>query len=430
MKKVDVLTRVEGEGKIWIEIQNGKVKDVILNIYEAPRFIEGILRGKMYDVIPHITARICGICPVAYQMSSVQAIEDAFGISVSPDVEKLRKLFYYGEWIQSHGIHVFFLHLPDFYGKSSIFEIAKEDREILIKGLKIKNTGGKIIEIIGGRVSHPVSVEAGGFTKYPEEKELKKLIPDIEETIEISVYFLKKFSKFSFPEGNIENLQFVSLFREDEYPILNGDVISNEGLKVSKDEFDQIFLEFQTPHSTAKKCRIKGKEKYVVGPISRFHNNYEKLSQTALKVSKEIGLKPMEKNSFKTILIRMVEIIHSLEKSVEIIKNYKKPNIKTDLRTKKSTGTGISEAPRGILWHRYSFNEDGKILKADIIPPTSQNQDAMEDTVKNYLSRFSTDNIKKLVFEAEKIVRNFDPCISCATHFLKVDKDLKKCRIF
>lgn len=430
MKKVDVLTRVEGEGKIWIEIQNGKVKDVILNIYEAPRFIEGILRGKMYDVIPHITARICGICPVAYQMSSVQAIEDAFGISVSPDVEKLRKLFYYGEWIQSHGIHVFFLHLPDFYGKSSIFEIAKEDREILIKGLKIKNTGGKIIEIIGGRVSHPVSVEAGGFTKYPEEKELKKLIPDIEETIEISVYFLKKFSKFSFPEGNIENLQFVSLFREDEYPILNGDVISNEGLKVSKDEFDQIFLEFQTPHSTAKKCRIKGKEKYVVGPISRFNNNYEKLSETALKVSKEIGLKPMEKNSFKTILIRMVEIIHSLEKSVEIIKNYKKPNIKTDFRTKKSTGTGISEAPRGILWHRYSFNEDGKILEADIIPPTSQNQDAMEDTVKNYLSRFSTDNIKKLVFEAEKIVRNFDPCISCATHFLKVDKDLKKCRIF
>ena len=430
MKKVDVLTRVEGEGKIWIDIEDGKVKDVILNIYEAPRFIEGILRGKSYDVIPHITARICGICPVAYQMSGVQAIEDAFGISVSPEIEKLRKLFYYGEWIQSHGIHVFFLHLPDFYGKSSIFEIAKEDRDLLINGLKIKNIGGKIIEIIGGRVSHPVSVVAGGFTKYPEERELKELIPDIQEAIDLSIYFLKKFSKFSFPDGDIEGLQFVSLFKDDEYPILNGEIVSDKGLKISKDEFDNVFLEFQTPHSTAKKCRIRGREKYVVGPVSRFNNNYEKLSQTALKVSKEIGLKPIEKNSFKTILIRLIEIIHSLEKSLEIIKSYKKPDKKIDIKTKRSAGTGISEAPRGILWHRYSFDEDGKILEADIVPPTSQNQDAMEDTVKNYLNRISVRDTNKMVYEAEKVVRNFDPCISCATHFLKIDRDLKNCRIF
>ena len=429
MKKIDILTRVEGEGRIWIEIDNGKIKDVILNIFEAPRFIEGILKGKDFSVIPDITARICGICPVAYQISSVQAVEDAFDVAVSQETERLRRIFYHGEWIQSHAIHVFFLHLPDFFGKSSIFEIAKENRELFLDGLKIKEAGSKIIEKIGGRVSHPVSVVAGGFTKYPEKGELEELIPEIENALERAVYWIEKFSQLNFPSDDMGDIHFVSL-QEEEYPILKGEIVSNKGLKVTKEEFKELFTEFQVSYSTAKKCRIRGKEIYVVGAVSRFNNSFEKLSEIAVKTAKKIGLHPPVKNSFKTLLIRMIEIVHSLEKSIQLIKNYKKPSENSKITVKKSSGTGVSEAPRGILWHRYSFDEKGRILEADIVPPTSQNQDIMEENVKNHLKKVKNKDIDYLTSEAEKIIRNYDPCISCATHFLKIDKNLKSCKIF
>lgn len=420
-KKVDVLTRVEGEGRIIINEKDGKVENVILNIFEPPRFIEGILRGRNYDSIPDITARICGICPVAYQMSGVQAIEDAFNIKISPEVENLRKLFYYGEWIQSHAIHVFLLHLPDFFDKSSIFEIAKENPQIFKNAMKIKEIGGKIIEVIGGRTSHPVSVKAGGFTKYPDKKELENLIPYIEEALQFSIDFAKRFSKFNFPEDDIGDIYFVSLYKDDEYAILNGDIYSRKGIKIDKSEFKEVFKEFQVPSSTAKKSRIYGEKVYMVGPVSRFNNNFEKLSDEALKVCKEINLFPPVKNTFKSILVRLVEIVHSLEKSIECIKNYEKPKKEVEVKPKESEGTGVSEAPRGILWHKYRFEKNGEIMEADIVPPTSQNQDIMEITVLNLLNKKKIEE-NKVIYFSEKIIRNFDPCISCATHIIKVDQ--------
>ncbi|MDQ7056638.1 MAG: nickel-dependent hydrogenase large subunit [Persephonella sp.] len=223
-----------------------------------------------------------------------------------------------------------------------------------------------------------------------------------------------------------------TLQQEEEYPILKGKIISNKGLEVTKEEFKELFTEFQVEHSTAKKCRIKGKEIYVVGAVSRFNNSFEKLSQTAL--AETMLKKPRHRihhvrNSFKTLLVRMVEIIHSLEKSVYLIKNYRKPPESPKITVKKSSGTGVSEAPRGVLWHRYSFDEEGRVLEADIVPPTSQNQDIMEENVKSYLKRLKRTEIDYLTLEAEKIIRNYDPCISCATHFLKVDKSVKSCKI-
>ena len=418
-RRVDILTRVEGEGKVIINEKDGKIESVVLNIFEPPRFIEGILVGRKYDVIPDITARICGICPVAYQMSGVQAIESAFGIDVDKKVEKLRKLYYYGEWIQSHSIHVFFLHLPDFYGKSSIFEIAKEKAELLKDALKIKSVGRKIVEIIGGRVVHPVSVKAGGFTRYPEKEELKSLIPLIEESIELAKKYTEEFSKLNFPEDNIGYVQFVSLYRDDEYAILNGRIVSDKGLNIDKDEFKEVFKEFQVESSTAKKCRIYGKDVYIVGAISRFNNNYEKLSDEALRLSKKINLSPPVRNSFKSILVRIIEIVHSMEKALEIIETYEKPESETEFKTKISEGTGVSEAPRGVLWHKYSFDENGIILSADIVPPTSQNQDIMEINTYNFIKSM-TEKEKILTF-AERVVRNYDPCISCATHLISLD---------
>ncbi len=429
MKEIKLLTRVEGEGKIWIDIENGTIRDVILNIFEPPRFIEAVLRGQDYTVIPHITARICGICPVAYQMSGLQAIEDAFRVNINSQIKELRKLFYYGEWIQSHAIHVFFLHLPDFMGKGSIFEIGRENPELLKSALKIKKAGSLIIEVIGGRVSHPVTPTTGGFTSYPRKEKLQNLLPALEEALEITVSLTERFSRFDFTGAEFPDLHFVSLFKEDEYPILDGDIISNKGLRLNRYEFDSIFLEYQSPHSTAKKAKINGKEPYTVGPVSRFNNNFEKLSMEALNTSRRINLKPPVTDSSKSILVRMVEIIHSLEQSIRLIKNYAPPDNQPVINPRRATGYGISEAPRGILWHRYSFDSDGKITEANIVPPTAQNQDAMELTVKKYLSESIPVTLEDAVNQAEKIVRNFDPCISCATHFLKLDEGLKKFRL-
>ncbi|WP_457621940.1 Ni/Fe hydrogenase subunit alpha [Persephonella sp.] len=419
MKKVEkILTRVEGEGSISLFYENGSLKEIKLNIFEPPRFIEGILRGKDYHRIIDVTSRICGICPVAYQISGVQAIEDAFGVNVSTEIENLRRLYYFGEWIQSHGVHVFFLHLPDFLDKSSIFEVGRENPELLKIGTIIKNAGSEIIQRIGGRVSHPVSPSVGGFSKFIEDSKLKELLHKLEEALDLSTYIVNRFSEFKFPENEIPDIHFVSL-EEKEYPILKGEIISNKGLRFTKEEFEQVVKEYQVDYSTAKKAKLYGKETYIVGPIARFNNSFEKLSDTALKISKKINLTPPVKNSFKTILIRMIEIVHSLEKSIELVKNYSSENLKNaDFTIKEGTGYGVSEAPRGILWHKYSFDSEGKIKEADIIPPTSQNQDIMEICVKNMIS--AKENVEEILRTAEKVIRNFDPCISCATHFLKI----------
>ncbi|WP_456401300.1 Ni/Fe hydrogenase subunit alpha [Persephonella sp.] len=425
MKKVEeILTRVEGEGSITLIYEDEKLKDVRLKIFEPPRFIESILRGKDYFRIIDITARICGICPVAYQISGVYGIEDAFGVSTDSKIEDLRRLFYFGEWIHSHSIHVFFLHLPDFFNKTSIFEVSKEHPEFLKIGLIIKNVGSKLIEIIGGRSSHPVSPMVGGFTKFPDDEELKNLLPEIEEALDLSIYAVKKFSMFKFPECNLPDIHFLSV-EEEQYPILKGEVVSNKGLKFTKDEFDSFIREYQVEYSTAKRAKIKDKELYLVGPVSRFNNSFEKLTETAQKLSLNIDLFPPVINIYKSILVRMIEIIHSLEMSKDLIKKYKKDNLRNiNYSVKSGSGTGISEAPRGILWHKYSFDSGGKVISADIIPPTSQNQDIMELSVKTSVWRLS--DLEEILITGEKVVRTFDPCISCATHFLKVDKIIGK----
>ncbi len=240
----------------------------------------------------------------------------------------------------------------------------------------------------------------------------------IEKPKELAKYYIKKFSELNFPEDDIGDIHFVSLFREGEYAILNGEIISDNGLKIDKDEFKDIFVEFQVKNSTAKKCRIYGREVYMVGAISRFNNNYEMLSGEAIKISKDINLSPPIRNSFKSILVRMIEIVHSMEKSLEIINNYRKPDRIVEIRTKESEGTGVSEAPRGILWHRYSFDSNGRILSADIVPPTSQNQDIMELDTLNFVRKLKNRN--DILKNAERVVRNYDPCISCATHLIEI----------
>ncbi len=416
--KIKALTRVEGEGALDIVLDKDQIKDLKLRIYEPPRYFEEILRGKPYHFIPDVTARICGICPVAYQMSGVQAVEDAFGIEVPEDILLLRRLMYYGEWIQSHAIHIFFLHLPDFYGVSSIAQLAKVDRELVQGGLRLRGVGSKIIQMLGGRTSHPVSVTVGGFHSLPEHPSVS--CKDIEEAIDICYRLLEKLKHLKFPHFELKNILFVSLTDED-YPILSGDILTSEGEVINKKEFKEYFVEYAVHYSTAKHARTKGGSIYVVGPLARFNNNYQKLSPLATEYAHKLPIKFPELNPYKSILIRMVEILHSLERSHQIIRDYKKPEvIKVSYQVKAGEGFGVSEAPRGILWHSYQFDQQGNILKADIVPPTSQNQDAMEHSLKERCNQLKKEE-SIIREEAEKLIRSFDPCISCAAHFLKVN---------
>ncbi|MCS7195659.1 MAG: Ni/Fe hydrogenase subunit alpha [Aquificaceae bacterium] len=416
--KLEALTRVEGEGALEVYLEGGKPTWMRLSVYEPPRFIEGILRGKPYHVIPDITARICGICPVAYQISGVQAVEDAFGVEVPEELQKLRRLMYYGEWIQSHALHVFLLHLPDFFGVPSFLELAKIDRELALAGLEVKRCGGLILQTLGGRTSHPVSLTVGGFSFLPES--LSELLPSIELALEKSFWSLEKLKALNFPNFELRDLVFVSLW-EEEYPILKGDIYF-EGQRVKPSEFKEVFEEFEVPYSTAKHARLKEGRVYLVGPLARFNNAFEMLSHTAKEVAFLLGLEPPVKNPYRSLLVRMVEIIHALEKAKEVIKNYKKlQRSKVEVKTRASEGFGVSEAPRGILWHHYAFDQEGRILSADIVPPTSQNQPAIELSLWEFIKGFENPTEETLKEFAEPMIRNFDPCISCATHFLRVE---------
>ncbi len=422
--QIEALTRVEGEGSLEVFLRDGKPESLRLSIYEPPRFIEGILKGKPYQVIPDITARICGICPVAYQMSGVQAIEDAFCVKIPEDIEEIRRLMYFGEWVQSHALHVFFLHLPDFFNVPSIIELSKIDKGLVLAGMEIKRAGSLIIQALGGRTSHPVSVVPGGFSALPES--LSELKETLEKALEKALWTVEKLKALNFPDFELKEVLFVSLIEED-YPILKGDIYL-EGVRVSPKEFKSFFVEFEVPYSTAKHAMTKDGRVYLVGPIARFNNAFEKLSPLAIETAHKLSLEPMVKNPHKGIFVRIVEIVHALERSIRIVKDYKKPQkSKVEVVPKSSTGYGVSEAPRGILWHSYSFDSEGRILSADIVPPTSQNQRAIELSLWELIK--DKENIKEdwLRDHAEPVIRSFDPCISCATHFLKVSlKDAKK----
>ncbi|RMH80966.1 MAG: Ni/Fe hydrogenase subunit alpha [Acidobacteria bacterium] len=413
---IEALTRVEGEGGLEVRLKDGRVEELKLRIYEPPRFIEGILRGKPYHVIPDITSRICGICPVAYQMSGVLAIEDAFGVQVPEDIERIRRLMYCGEWIQSHALHVFFLHLPDFYRVPSVIELSKMDRELVLAGMDIKRAGSLIIQLLGGRTSHPVSLQAGGFSGLPET--LEGLKEDLEEALEKSLWASKRLKPLNFPSFELE-LPYLSLV-EEEYPVM-GRELHFEGKTIRAEEFKEHFMETEVAYSNAKHGLTRKGKAYLVGPLARFNNAYEKLSPMALDLARELGLEPPMNNPYKSLLVRMVEVVHALERAINLVENYTKPErTKVDFLPREGEGYGATEAPRGVLWHHYRFSPEGKITYADIVPPTSQNQRAMELSLIRFIESLDELTERKILEGAEPMIRNFDPCISCATHFLKV----------
>ncbi len=418
---VDALARVEGEGGLTVQLKSGRVADVKLRIYEPPRFFEAFLRGRAFTEVPDITARICGICPVAYQMSSVHALEAACGVTVGGPLRALRRLLYCGEWIESHALHVYMLHAPDFLGYESAVHMAKDHADAVKKALELKKTGNDLVALVGGREIHPINVRVGGFYRAPSRADLRPIEERLKRALDLSLETVSFAASLEFPEFE-QDYEFVSLRHPDEYPLNEGHVVSSRGLDVPVAEYEDHFIEEHVPHANALHSIHKGHGAYHVGPLARYGLNFDRLPAVAQDAARRAGLDPVCRNPFKSIVVRAVELVFACHEALAIVDAYEPPERPfVEVVPRDATGHGASEAPRGLLYHRYSIGADGLVKAAKIVPPTAQNQKTIEKDLWNFVPTVLDLPKDELTLRCEQAIRNYDPCISCATHFLTVD---------
>ena len=421
--KVDALARVEGEGGVQIRIRDDRVRDLQFRIFEPPRFFEALLRGRAYTEAPDITARICGICPVAYMLSASQAMEQALGVSVTGPLRDLRRLIYCGEWIQSHVLHAAMLHAPDFLGLPDAIEMARKDRATVDGALRVKKAGNRIMEVVGGRAVHPVNLRVGGFHRAPATDAIRGLVDPLREALDTAVTLTRTFGRFDFPDYETD-YTFVSMRHPDEYAINEGGLVSNRGLDVPVSAFAEHFREEHVPHSNALHGVMVDGGTYLVGPLARFANNGDQLSDLARSVAAEVGLVAPCRNPYRSLLVRMVETVYALEEAIRIAGDYEAPDESAvPVVVAAGEGHGCTEAPRGICYHRYRVDDAGRIVGATIVPPTSQNQRRIEADLRDVVEANLDLDDAALTWRVEQTIRNYDPCISCATHAVSIRID-------
>ncbi len=418
---VPVLVRVEGEGALELEIENQQITDLKLRIYEPPRYFEKFLEGRNYYDVPDTVTRICGICPVAYQMSASHAIESIFGVTTTPWIRSMRRLFYCGEWLQSHSLHIHLLAAPDFLGFNSAITMSEKYGDEVRRGFKLQALGNDLIALFGARSVHPVGVKIGGFSQAPHQKKVNELLQRVIAAKQDAIDLIQWLDTLDLPEDN-QDFVSVALHHDNEYPFNEGRLISDDGLDIAINEFENHFKEMHVDHSTALHCLLDGKP-YLVGPLARLNLNKDQLPDEVKKVMQELKTQFPSKNMFHSIIARAIEIYFCLIEAEQSLSNYESTDMPyMEFEPRAGTGYGCTEAPRGFLWHRYDIDEKGCVKKAIIVPPTSQNQPRIEEDLKTSLINFGLDKPKDdLQLHAEKVIRNYDPCISCATHFLDLN---------
>jgi coenzyme F420-reducing hydrogenase alpha subunit len=411
-------------------VRDGIVQSAELSIFEPPRFFEAFLRGRGYDEVPDITSRICGICPIAYQMSALHAMENACGVTVTGPLRDLRRLIYCGEWIESHTLHIYMLHAPDFLGYPGAIEMARDHGDIVERGLMLKKAGNDIMSLMGGREIHPINVRVGGFYRVPRRRELAALTERLEWAREAALETVRWAAAFDFPDRE-RDYEFLSLRHPDEYPFNEGRIVSSRGLDISPAAYDTHFEESHVEHSTALHSRMRARGNYLCGSLARYNLNFDRLSPLAQQAAREAGLGPTCTNPYRSIVVRAVEVLYACDEALRIIAAYEEPDRPAvAVAVRVATGCAATEAPRGLLYHRYRLNDDGSVADARIVPPTSQNQVSIEEDLKDFVAGFLDLPDEELRRRCEQTVRNYDPCISCATHFIRLDMDREWLRSF
>lgn len=418
---VPALTRVEGEGSLKLTVEEGRIEQLQLSIFEPPRYFEKFLEGREYKEVPDIVARICGICPVAYQMTAVQALEQAFGHTSSPWVERMRRLFYCGEWLQSHALHIHLLALPDYLGFDSVIGMAAQHPDAVQRGLSLQALGNVIIKLFGGRSVHPVGVCVGGFHHAPAPEDIAALHKRLLDAREDAAALTRWCALLPLPDDDDEFIG-VSLRHRSDYPFYSGKLVGSDGLSIDAEQWDNHFREEHAPHSTALWSLYNGKP-YLVGPLARLNLNLDRLPEPVASNLEQTGITFPSRNMFHSMLARAVEMEIAIHEAIEITESYLLPERPHDPITPcAGVGYGATEAPRGLLWHRYETDANGLITNARIVPPTSQNQARIEQDLHRSLLNFGLDkDDDRIRLHCEKVIRNYDPCISCATHFLTLE---------
>jgi coenzyme F420-reducing hydrogenase alpha subunit len=423
--EVKALSRVEGEGRLYVKLRGDEVERVELNIYEPPRFFESFLVGREVREVPDIVARICGICPVAYQMSACHALEKALGIEVIPEIRALRRLLYCGEWIESHTLHMHLLHAPDFLGYESGISMAAHHKEFVERGLRMKKIGNQLVDVVGGRAIHPINVAVGGFYRAPRVGDLKALLPNLQWGLAAARDTLQFVSDFDIPCFETD-YDCVSLRDAALYPMNHGNVVSSSGLDVPVEQYEANFAERHLPQSTAlHSVKMPDESMYLCGPLARFNNCFDQLSPAAKRAAETCGIEWPCRNNFKSIIARAIEVVNAFEDALQIVNAYHaEPNqSRIPFEPRAGEGCHATEAPRGLLYHRYRIDDDGLIAEAKIVPPTSQNQGQIEDDLRRFVPQIASLDDQSATQKCEHLIRNYDPCISCATHFLKLSID-------
>lgn len=421
--KVDYLARVEGEGAFKVVVRDGKIESAQFSIFEPPRFFEAFLRGRAFTEVPDITARICGICPVAYQMSAVHAMENALGITVAGPLRDLRRLLYCGEWIESHTLHIHMLHAPDFLGYAGVIDMARDHGEAVQRGLALKKAGNEIMTLLGGREIHPINVRVGGFYRTPRKRELEPLAERLKWAREAALDTVRWTARLDFPDRERDYV-FVALRNDTEYPFNEGRIVSNAGLDIPAADYDDHFEEIHVERSTALHSRLRSGGAYLVGPLARYSLNFDRLSPVAQEAARATGLGPSCTNPYRSIVVRAVEVLYGCDEALRIIDAYEEPEQPAvRIEPHVAIGFAATEAPRGLLYHRYQIEADGTIAAARIVPPTSQNQASIEEDLMSFIGSSLDLPDEALRQRCEQTVRNYDPCISCAAHFLRLEID-------
>jgi coenzyme F420-reducing hydrogenase alpha subunit len=423
--QINYLSRAEGEGALHLTVRGGQLIDLRLEIFEPPRFYEAFLQGRDSREVPDLTARICGICPVAYQMSSVHALERVNDITIDPAVRALRRLYYCGEWIESHALHIHMLAAPDFLGCESVITLAEKNRAAVERGLRIKKTGNAIVAKLGGRSVHPVGACIGGFTRTPRREELMELREQLLRARDDAVECVRWVSRFDLPAAT-RDIEFVSLSHPSEYPMNEGRIISSKGIEAAQEDFDELFEEHQVQHSNALHSRVKGRGPYFLGPLARVNLNLERLGRDVVSTARETGIPWPNSNPYTSIVARALEVLYAVDEASRIIDAYEPPSSPASAyETRPGIGRAITEAPRGSLYHVYETDEQGLIRSARIVPPTSQNQARIEADLRELVPEIVRSTRTEATRACEMAIRNYDPCISCSTHFLRLEIDAR-----
>ena len=417
--KLDHITKIEGHGTLQVKVENGEVREVQMKAEEGVRFFEAFVKGRKFLEVPILTSPICGICSQAHVLASISAMERATGIEPSHQTLQLRELLNIGQYVQSHNIHTHFLALPDYMGYGDAIEMMDKHSEVVKRALKFKRWASAFCVLMGGRDMHPICAQVGGFSHLPDERRLWQMLGALKEMKPEAMKIAELFGSLDYPEFRRKK-NYGSLASDKGYPLITGD-ISIGSLRFKPSEYKDYVVESVKPYSPSKYSLFKG-ESFFVGALARVNNNLPRLSDNAKSAIAHSKFKFPTENTFVNNFAQAVEIVHCVDRAIEIVANLKlrkEPWDPKKLKPQDGRGVGAVEAPRGTLYHDYTVKK-GLIDSANIITPTAQNLNCIEDDVRAFLPSILDNDEKTVVLELEKLIRAYDPCCSCSVHFMRI----------